>query len=383
MDRLIKRFDYIEGEVLNYCQGRGVAYQREMTRHVKYDEAYFNKCLGYEGKEIADKINTGRIALVGKYHKGTVLDIGVGSGEFIKRRTDTFGYDINPSALQWLADNGCYSDALDGFDAYTFWDVIEHLDTPEIYFKRIPKDAYLFCSIPIIDRLDAVPQWKHYRPDEHLYYFTKRGFTDWMALWGFRFVERQKYEIDAGRKDIYSYVFKKDLPDYLETLQQYVCLHEDKYYGGSSILYLDYFADIIREDDPMSILDYGCGRSELADRFWKDGERIIEKYDPAISQYSILPDKPHDMVFCCDVMEHINMRDVDRVFKEIKSCGDKVVFVIHLGNAKTHLPDQRNAHVTVLKKTEWIRWIADVFGKCAELPDLQKSFPNAFLCKTW
>jgi len=67
-------------------------------------------------------------------------------------------------------------------------------------------------------------------------------------------------------------------------------------------------------------------------------------------------------------MEHIGMMDVDRVFDEIKAKSSNVIFVISLKLARAKLPDQRNAHVTILSKLEWTRWIEEVFGVAKEMP---------------
>lgn len=176
---------------------------------VSYDEDYFNKCLSYEDKEIALKINRGRIDFVDKFHRGIVLDIGIGSGEFIKKRGNAHGYDVNPKAVKWLKENNLYSDEFEDYRAFTFWDVLEHIEEPVDYFKRFPKGSYVFTSLPVFDDLKNIKQSKHYRPGEHLWYWTEKGFIDWMGEHGFRFLERRLFEILAGREDIYSFAFLK------------------------------------------------------------------------------------------------------------------------------------------------------------------------------
>ena len=379
MDRLIKRFDGVDDGDLFICD-RGVAYQKDMSTLVKYDEAYFNKCLGYEDKDIAVAINDGRKALVKKYHKGRVLDIGIGSGEFIKKRPDTYGYDINPVGLQWLYDNRYYSDKFRDFNAFTFWDVVEHVDAPEGYFKRFPDGAFVFFSLPIFGDLQSIRGSKHYRPNEHLYYFTSQGFIDWMAMHRFRLLERQKFEIDAGRDSIYSFAFKKDLPSYRDTLNQYKLIHEDRLYGASSKIYLETFVSIIKDLNPTSILDYGCGRSDLLAHFWLDGDRVLERYDPALTEYNVMPEGKIDLVICCDVMEHIPILYVDKILAEIRNKSRRALLVISTIKARARLPDGRNAHVTLLTKPEWTRWVDSVFGKAREVPT---QWDHALMLKTF
>lgn len=213
MDRMIAQFGAIPDGDLMLCGNRGVAYQRDMSVQVTYDGAYFDKCAGYEDQEIARKINAGRAAIVNKYIGSAcpALDVGVGSGEFIKNRPNTLGYDINPKAVSWLRERMLWSDAFDAFDAFTMWDVLEHVENPYDYFRRMHPGSYLFLSIPIFSDLSRVRESRHYRPGEHLYYFTECGLVDWMALYRFHLLERQDFEISAGRDSILSFAFKREL----------------------------------------------------------------------------------------------------------------------------------------------------------------------------
>lgn len=191
---------------------QGVAWQRDMTHRIVYNGAYFEKLARYEGKPIAVKLNAGRVALVNRYagERTQVLDVGVGSGEFIKNRPRTFGYDVNPQAIEWLKGWYRWSDDFAAFEAFTFWDVIEHVENPGVdYFRHMRRGALLFTSIPVFADLRLIRDSRHYRPGEHLYYFTERGFVDWMALHGFRLLEVQDYETAAGRDSILSFAFRR------------------------------------------------------------------------------------------------------------------------------------------------------------------------------
>lgn len=214
LDRFIAEFPSISDGALELCPAHGTAYQRNMAVRAAYDESYFNKCRSYEDQEIALKINAGRIALVDRYI-GTApcLDIGIGSGEFIKKRCNTFGYDINPVAVEWLNARGLYCDDFASFGAFTFWDVIEHVARPEDYLSKIRPSAYLFVCLPIFLDLADIRQSRHYRPGEHLYYWTGKGFVAWMRLHGFELLEIQDYEITAGRDSILSFAFIRDNRD--------------------------------------------------------------------------------------------------------------------------------------------------------------------------
>jgi len=213
-DGIIAQFQSEGDNDLTLCPFDGVAYQTDMKVTASYDEDYFNKCAGYEDKEIALKINAGRIAMVNEYAGAdvNVLDVGIGSGEFIKKRQHTFGFDVNPVAVEWLESCGLSVNSITDFkrfSAFTFWDVLEHIERPALYFSQMEGGSFLFVSIPIFSNLKHIRQSRHYRPGEHLYYFTETGFIDWMAMYGFQLLDRQDFEIKAGRDNILSFAFRK------------------------------------------------------------------------------------------------------------------------------------------------------------------------------
>jgi hypothetical protein len=268
-----------------------------------------------------------------------------------------------------LKEADLYADDLGAFEAVTMWDSIEHLEKPERSLKHIRKGGYLFASIPIFEDLRHVRESKHYKPGEHLYYWTAQGFIDWIAFYGFRLLEQSSHETDAGRESIGAFAFCRDMPDYDDHIVAYRDMHSTRHYGNSATeLHLDVAAKVVKALAPRSILDYGCGRSDLVAHFWRDGERRIARYDPAIPPIRRLPDGGFDLVLVCDVMEHIPMAGVDRVLEEIRGKSEAAFFTISTKLARAKLPDGRNSHVTLLRHSEWNRWIKDYFQKVEVLP---------------
>lgn len=370
MDRIIKRFDAVADGDLKLCEKRGVAYQANINAgRVEYEAEYLAKVDAYDGSEISKAVNAGRCAMLAR-HLGTtasVLDWGAGSGAFIRVAAaagfNAKGYDVNVHSQLRLEAQGTLSKDPYLFDAVTLWDTIEHMDQPEVMLRSIRKGALLFASLPIFEDLRKIRESKHYRPGEHLYYWTAQGFIDWLALYGFRMIEMSRHEIDAGRESIGAFAFKRDLPDYHDHIAAYKEIHSSKHYGDSSTEeYLGLVAQVVKERKPKSILDYGCGRSDLAAHFWRDGERRIARYDPAIGKYKVLPEGTFDIVFACDLMEHVPMAFVDQVLSEIRTKSPAALFAISTILARAKLPDGRNAHVTILSKSEWTNWVASVFG---------------------
>lgn len=209
MDRFLAALPGERDADLILCRDHGVAYQADMTPRVDYGSDYFDKCHGYEGTEISRKLNAGRIKFVARHFSGRLLDVGVGSGEFVKSRPHTFGYDVNPVAEKWLRHAGRWATEFTSFGAFSFWDVLEHVPKPEDYLRNCYLHGFVFASIPIMSSLDEIRASKHYRPGEHLYYFTELGFAQWMERHGFALLEVSNFETEAGRDSILSFAFRR------------------------------------------------------------------------------------------------------------------------------------------------------------------------------
>jgi len=376
MNRLIKRFDSAKDQDLRICAHRGIAFQRDMKADaVAYDDGYHDHYKALEGTAVAEKLNAGRVAMVARHatEGAAVLDIGAGCGTFVRAARawgfDAKGFDIIPKTVEHLKAIDAFADNPDGFEVITFWDSLEHIEEPETVLKRVNRGAVVVAAIPVFEDLNRIRESKHYKPGEHLYYFTPQGFIDWMGLYGFRLLEQSSHETDAGREAIGAFAFCRDLPDYHDHIAAYAEMHSTRFYGSSATeLHLATVAKAVKELKPSSILDWGCGRSDLVAHFWADGARHIDRYDPAIPKFKTKPAGTFALVLCCDVMEHIPMASVDRVLDEIREKGKCVLFTISTKPARAKLPDGRNAHVTLLTRGEWTRWIADTFGPVRELP---------------
>lgn len=214
MDDIIKKYPFREfGDNLHYCYDHGLMYQSDMSKPVDYNEAYFENYVHREDSEIARKLNLARTGLSQKYCN-CVVDVGVGSGEFIKKsKIKVFGYDINPVGIQWLKSHNLFVDIYksvpDEVQGFTLWDTLEHIPNPQEFFKCVRTKDFLFVSLPIFHEIEKVRESKHYKPNEHLYYFQKEGLIGFLNDSGFDFVEYNEDEIKAGREEIGTFVFLK------------------------------------------------------------------------------------------------------------------------------------------------------------------------------
>lgn len=172
-----------------------------------YNADYFARYQSMKNTEIGVNLNKSRIALVNKYTKGEVLDIGIGSGAFVEERENTYGYDINPFAVEWLINSGKYRHPFKETESVTFWDSLEHIHDPRLHLSCAQK--YVFISCPIYENVEHLLGSKHFRKDEHCWYWTIEGINTYMNMFNFEIVEINWQESDIGREDIASFVFKR------------------------------------------------------------------------------------------------------------------------------------------------------------------------------
>lgn len=239
MDSFIRAFPATADSDLMICAQHGVVYQRDMqTARVSYDTGYFAKVSGYEGTKIAQAVNAGRVALLSRHLPAgsSVLDIGAGTGAFVRAAAAAgfvaYGFDVLPEAVSSLRQQGRYAEDGSQFSAVTLWDTLEHLENPATCLDPIRQGAWLFLSLPIFKDLGCIRSSKHYRPGEHLYYWTDSGLVRWLARRGFLLLECSTHEIDAGRDSIGAFAFRRSLLDHGTTLRACSC-------GGE--MQIDYF----------------------------------------------------------------------------------------------------------------------------------------------
>jgi len=91
--------------------------------------------------------------------------------------------------------------------AATFWDSLEHIPEPAAAIAQVEKWA--FVSIPLFQGGEHCLRSKHFRREEHIWYFEDRGIRAWFAAQGFECVESNDEETRLGREDIRSYAFRR------------------------------------------------------------------------------------------------------------------------------------------------------------------------------
>lgn len=200
-----------EDKDLIISKDSGVAWQKDMS--FRTSVPYFDKCSEYDQnkKEVADRIYEARLGFVRSVipDDRRVLDIGAGSCEFVRRRKRTWGFDLDEKAQAYLKSIVKWSSDFGDFQYFTMFDVIEHVEHPNDYFRHMVNGSILIVTIPIFEDLDDIRSSKHYRPGEHLYYWTNKGFVDWMAAYGFRVLRTSSREVLAGRAGVESFALER------------------------------------------------------------------------------------------------------------------------------------------------------------------------------
>ena len=216
MDRFIKAVTVVPDGDLAVSHEFGVAYQTDMgAARVPYDADYLAKCRAYEGNDISNAVNAGRCALLMRHLDAgaAVLDIGAGSGAFVRVASAwglaVKGFDVIPETVAALRAADVFADDVSAFDAVTMWDVVEHVEDSEATFVDMRVGAKLFVSVPVFADLADIRKSRHYRPGEHLYYWTDAGFIKWMSMHSFLLVEQSDHEVKAGRDSIAAFAFVK------------------------------------------------------------------------------------------------------------------------------------------------------------------------------
>lgn len=157
-----------------------------------------------------------RVDFVNRHFGGTVVDVGIGSGAFIDRRNaagagerpTTFGFDVNPVAVAWLEARSLWLDPYQvQVPAVTFWDVLEHIPDFGALLDRVR--SWVFVSVPIFTSAQHVLRSKHFRKDEHVWYFTSEGLIRTFDDCSFDLAAMNTIETDLGREDIGTFAFRR------------------------------------------------------------------------------------------------------------------------------------------------------------------------------
>lgn len=186
---------------------------------IEYDQKYVDVRYNNYG-ELTNYMSHLRLGLiVGSIGKipNSILDVGYGNGSFLQTCSSIvpkcFGYDVSGVKLSdkiQIVDDIFSSH----YDVITFFDSLEHCE--DIYFLDKLDCDYLCVSVPWCHNFsdEWFRDWKHRRPDEHLWHFDQDSLKTFVESQGFAIMNSTNIE-DSIRKTNHSYpniltsVFKK------------------------------------------------------------------------------------------------------------------------------------------------------------------------------
>mgnify|MGYP002518352225 CR=1 FL=1 len=147
-------------------------------------------------------------------------------------------------------------------------------------------------------------------------------------------------------------------------LEQYKLLYQLKpKYGASSVKFFDILYSILKNEDVIYVLDYGCGKSPLLDMLKDKLNHLnVFKYDPVFPEYDILPKQKIDFVICTDVLQHVPLEELDETLSEIALISNRCFFHIKCTDHPTKFPNGEPTNITVREKQWWKKYLLKFFS---------------------
>jgi len=167
-----------------------------------YDIEYYEKMLreySRTGEEIA-KIRWDWISELGP---DVVLDYGSGVGWFRAWRpkgVEVHTFDIGPYPQTRMK--------LIMYDVVCFWDVLEHILDMGKLEPILSLARHVAASLPLEPEGKDFSRWKHFKPDEHLHYYTEKTLDALFERYGFKKMKIGQPECPP-REDITSVLYEK------------------------------------------------------------------------------------------------------------------------------------------------------------------------------
>jgi hypothetical protein len=169
----------------------------------KYDFDYVNQRYnqyGEKGPQMAG-LRLGYLIGVLGFVPNSILDVGYGNGDFLKvtqQGINSYGNDISEYPIPQNSE--FIQDIFEKhFDVICMFDVLEHFE--DISFVKNLKCNYVYISLPWCHNFsdEWFENWKHRRPDEHLWHFNENSINNFFNEMGYEKVNSSNIE-DIIRK---------------------------------------------------------------------------------------------------------------------------------------------------------------------------------------
>lgn len=176
--------------------------------------------------------------LLNAYHpnKGTVLDIGAGTGDFLevlkKGKWTVEGIEPNEKAKSLAEKKGLalYTEISEVgdrlFDVITMWHVLEHvydLTDQIVWIKNhLKKNGTAFIAVPNFESYDAQhyqEYWAAYDVPRHLYHFSEMAIKMLFEEEGLQLVKTKPMKFDSLYVSLLSEKYKTNKSNFLTALR--------------------------------------------------------------------------------------------------------------------------------------------------------------------
>lgn len=169
---------------------------------MKYDLEYYENMLR-EYSKTAEEISKIRWDWIKELDPRVVLDYGSGVGWFRAWRpkgVQVYSYDV--------ADYPQTGVELVIYDIVCFWDVLEHISDFAVIEPILALAKNVAITLPLMPKGERFDTWKHFKPGEHLHYFTEVTLNALFSRYGFELIKAGQPECPP-RKDIVSVLYAK------------------------------------------------------------------------------------------------------------------------------------------------------------------------------
>lgn len=194
---MLENYKLLDNGIITQIQRVPFQYGREYSQ--KYDK------LGELGKRMA-YLRLGFLLGTIKRTPKTLLDIGYGNGDFLSVASqfieNCFGSDISdeyplPKNVEFINIEKIYDEF---YDVVCLFDVLEHFDN--IYDIKKLKTNIIYVSLPNCKyKSDSwFRDWKHRRPNEHLWFFDENSLKNFFNELGYSCISISNVE-DVIRVD--------------------------------------------------------------------------------------------------------------------------------------------------------------------------------------
>ena len=190
----LHRIDGVDYEI----DGSGLV-RCEIAVPEPYEDDYFAQWDTVPQAQL-DAVSAVRLNLLQQFvSAGTILDFGCGTGEFldyVRRMAPAlvgYGYDTRRharnKAVNWTFHSMAPVLGWGKWCAVCAFDVLEHVEDPMELVRSMPTDCWA-VSVPyaapdIVTDKEAFTCWRHRRPTEHRWHFSKTGLRTMFERCGF------------------------------------------------------------------------------------------------------------------------------------------------------------------------------------------------------